>query len=186
MKTIEDIKEEIAQIWVEKHFSIPQRDFMINLLVLLKPSYCFETGFCTGSSSATISAACSPIKLISVSLADSNMDVAEKLKQQYAFDLIEGDSTSVLTPEFFEKEYPEGIDFFHVDGGHEYNVALSDLESAFPYMNEGSIMLVDDYHSKVCPLPSVDRAVDDFVAKNNLNMERVNTEDGKGMAVIRL
>ena len=108
------------------------------------------------------------------------------MEKQYAFGLIQGDSTAVLTPEFFEKEYPEGIDFFHVDGGHEYNVALSDLENAFPYMNEGSIMLVDDYHSKMCPLESVDRAVDDFVAKNNLNMERVNTEDGKGMAVIRL
>ena len=55
MKTIEQIREEIAQNWVEKHFSIPQRDFMIDLLMALKPSYCFETGFCTGSSSATIS-----------------------------------------------------------------------------------------------------------------------------------
>jgi len=186
MRTIEYIREEIAQIWVERHFSIPQRNFMIDLLVELKPSYCLETGFCTGSSSATISAACLPTKLVSVGLAYNNLDVAKKLEEQYAFNFIQGDSTSILTSEFFEKEYPEGIDFFHVDGGHEYHVALSDLEKAFPYMNEGAVILVDDYHSQMCPLESVDRAVDDFVAKNNLNMKRVNTEDGKGMAVIRL
>ena len=114
------------------------------------------------------------------------MEVAKKLEEQYAFNFIQGDSISILTSEFFEKEYPKGIDFFHVDGGHEYHVALSDLEKAFPYMNEGAVILVDDYHSKMCPLESVDRAVDDFVGKNNLNMKRVNTEDGKGMAVIRL
>jgi predicted O-methyltransferase YrrM len=186
MKTIKEIKEEIAQNWVEKHFSTPQRDFLINILRELKPSYCLETGFCTGSSSATISATCLPTKLISVGLAYNNMEVAKKLEEQYAFSLIQGDSTSILTSEFFEKEYPEGIDFFHVDGGHDYNAAFSDLENAFPYMNEGAIILVDDYHSKMCPLESVDRAVDDFVAKNNLSMEKVNTEDGKGMAVIRL
>jgi len=186
MKTAQYIREEIAQLWVERHFSIPQRDFMIDLLVKLKPSYCFETGFCTGSSSATISAACVPTKLVSVGLEHNNMEVAKKLEEQYAFKFIQGDSTSVLTPEFFEKEYPKGIDFFHVDGGHEYHVALSDLENAFPYMNEGAVILVDDYHSKMCPLESVDRAVDDFVAKHNLNMQGVNTEDGKGMAVIRL
>ena len=186
MKTVEEIREEISKNWVDRHFSIPQRDFILDLLMELKPSYCLETGFCTGSSSATILASCLPTKLISVGLAHNNMEQAKKLEEQYAFNFIQGDSTSILTSEFFEKEYPEGIDFFHVDGGHEYNVALSDLENAFPYMNEGAVILADDYHSKMCPLESVDRAVDVFVAKNNLNMDGVNTEDGKGMAVIRL
>ena len=180
----EEIIEEISPNWVEQHFSTVQRDFFIDLLLKLKPSFCLETGFCTGTSSATILAAARPKKLISIGLAYNNLDVAKKLEEQYSFKLIKGDSTHLLTSEFFGKEFPDGVDFFHVDGGHAYHEALADLENALPHMNDRATFVVDDYHSKICPLPSVDQAVDFFVKEHSLEVQGINTEDGKGMAII--
>mgnify|MGYP004452303627 CR=1 FL=1 len=186
MRTVEEIKNEIEQNWVFQHFSLKQRDFFIDLLSKLKPSYCLETGFCTGSSSATILSTCHPTKLISVGLAYNNLEIAKNLEEQYSFKFIQGDSTQVLSPAFFESEYLQGIDFYYVDGGHEYAVALADLDNALPSMNEGSVIIVDDYHSQACPLPTVEQAVDEFVKSHNLNMEKIIIEDGKGMALIQL
>jgi len=186
VRTKEEIKTEIAQNWVFQHFSLDQRDFFIDLLLKLKPSYCLETGFCTGSSSATILGTCNPNKLISVGLAFNNLEVAKNLEEQYSFKLIQGNSISILNSEFFKSEYPEGIDFYHVDGGHEYAVALADLDNALPSMNKGSVIIVDDYHSEACPLPTVEQAVDEFVKSHNLNMEKISIGDRKGMALIQL
>tara|TARA_Y100001938_G_C8098038_1_gene439470 strand:- start:652 stop:1239 length:588 start_codon:yes stop_codon:yes gene_type:complete len=188
----EDIIKEISENWKEQHFDEDQRDFFIDLLLELKPKYCLETGFCTGSSSATILSSCKPDKMITIGLdADSvyglgnDKGVAGALEEKYNFKLVSGDSTQVLNDEFFEKEFGDGVDFFHVDGGHTYHVARSDMESAMSHMNEGSVMIVDDYHSLQCPLKTVDEAVDDFVKEYNLNFHSVNTESGKGMAIIR-
>ena len=53
-------------------------------------------------------------------------------------------------------------------------------------MNEGSFIVVDDYHSEICPIEGVNRAVDSFVEKNSLRMEKISTDSGKGMALISL
>lgn len=185
VKTIESIKEEIEENWADRHFSIPQRDFLIELLLKLKPNYCLETGFCTGSSSSTILAASNPTKHISLGLDHNNYEIAKNLQDKYNFTFLEGYSEEILSLEFYESNYPEGIDFYHVDGGHCYSTVLSDLETAFPNMNKGFVILVDDYNSIMCPCPDVDRAVDEFVNKNNLSKQQIRTEDGKGMAMIK-
>jgi predicted O-methyltransferase YrrM len=186
MKTKDQILNEISKNWKQKHFNTEQRDIFVDLLMELKPSYCLETGFCTGASSATILGASNPKKLISVGLEHNSLEVAEKLEHNYNFKLVQGDSTKILTSEFFEREFANGIDFYHVDGGHSYQVALKDLENAYPFMNKDSIIVVDDYRSKICPIQGVNDAVDFFVQKNSLNMEWVYTKKGKGMAVISL
>jgi predicted O-methyltransferase YrrM len=180
------IKEEISKNWKERHFDLDQRDFFIDLLLKIKPKYCLETGFCTGTSSLTVLATVKPKKMISVSLERNDLDVAKKLQDDYNFSLIEGDSTNILTSEFFQKEFPDGIDFYHVDGGHTFEVALKDLESAYPFMNDGATIIVDDYHSQVCPCEDVNRAVDSFVEAKSLTMEKISTNSGKGMALISL
>lgn len=186
VRTIKEIKEEISKNWKDVHFSIEQRDFVIKLLRKVRPQYCLETGFCAGASSSTILAAALPKKLISVSLEHTNQEISDKLEEQYSFTLIEGNSLNILIPEFFESNYPEGIDFFHVDGGHKKNIVCSDLESAFPFMNKGSVILVDDYFSKQCPMPFVDEAVDEFVKKYSLLLKKISMKDRKGMAMITI
>ena len=178
------IEEEINKNWVQGHFDFDQRDYFIELLTRHKPKYCLETGFCGGTSSITICASSKPEKMISISLARNNMETANALKDTYNFRLIEGDSTKVLIDKFFETEYENGIDFYHVDGGHTYEIVKHDLVSAYNYMNDNSIIIVDDYHSNVCNLPEVVMAVDEFAKENNLKVEQIRTDSGKGMAKI--
>ena len=186
MKSKEQIKNNISKNWKQQHFDLDQRDFFIDLLLKLKPSYCLETGFCTGTSSATVLGTVNPKKMISIGLEYNSLEIAKKLEDQYNFTLIQGDSTKVLTSEFFETEFPNGIDFYHVDGGHTLDIAFKDLENAYSTMNEGSFIVVDDYHSEICPIEGVNRAVDSFVEKNSLRMEKISTDSGKGMALISL
>ena len=180
----EKIVEEINKNWILRHFDEQQRDVFIEILSDRKIKYCLETGFCTGASSSTVLAITKPEKMISVSLSHNNRSIADSLSSEYNFNLIEGDSSKILNSEFMEKEFPNGIDFFHVDGGHEGNVPLHDMVSSVNHLNDNFMIIVDDYKSKVCPSPDVDRAVDYFVEQTKFKNKFIATESGKGMAVI--
>ncbi len=52
----------------------------------------------------------------------------------------------------------------HIDGGHDYDAASSDLRRWWPFLSTGGILLVDDYDEDRKVWPEVGRAVDDFVA----------------------
>lgn len=53
----------------------------------------------------------------------------------------EGDSTKTL------KAFASGrFDFFHVDGGHSYDVALSDLQQCARLAQDGAVVVLDDYN----------------------------------------
>ena len=63
------ITEEIEKHWEEfgvYHFDVPQREVFIDLLMGKDIQYCLETGFCSGTSSATILSICKPKKMICV------------------------------------------------------------------------------------------------------------------------
>ena len=182
----EKIIKEISKNWIKKHFDEDQRDFFIELLIKLKPKYCLETGFETGTSSVTVCSAAKPEKIICIGMGNNNATIAGNLSNQYNFQLIVGNSVSVLTEVFFKNNFPYGVDFFHVDGGHTYEVATSDLEKTFPFMNNNSIIIVDDYHSIICNINEVNKAVDDFCKNHNLDMKSINTKSGKGMAIIKI
>ena len=180
----EDLLKEIQENWVFQHFDEQQRDLFIKTFHGRNIKYCLETGFCTGSSSATILATTKPDKMISVGMSSNNMEVATKLTGKYNFNLVVGDSTQVLNKEFMDEVFRNGIDFYHVDGGHEGLVPLLDLQACLDHLNDDFLIIVDDYHSKVCPLPDVDAAVDAFIRQTKFKMEPIVTESGKGMAFI--
>lgn len=184
MKSKPEIIKEIDKNWVQQHFDFDQRDFFIELLNGRNVEYCLETGFCTGSSSTTTLAICNPKKMISIGMAYNNMDVAKALEANYNFELLVENSLRTLNDDFFEKEFPHGIDFYFVDGGHEAPVPLHDLGSSIKYLNDDFIIIVDDYHSQSCPLPDVDSAVDVFIQDTKFSMEPILTNSGKGMAII--
>jgi len=180
----ENILKEIQENWVHRHFDEQQRDLFIKTLHDRNIKYCLETGFASGTSSATILATTKPDKMISVSMASNDMEVATKLTDHYNFKLVVGDSTQILNKEFMDEEFPNGIDFYHVDGGHEGIVPLRDLQACLDHLNDDFLIIVDDYHSKICPLPVVDAAVDIFIQQTKFKMEPIVTESGKGMAFI--
>ena len=78
--------------------------------------------------------------------------------------LIQGNSNNVL------KKIDMGkIDYVFLDGGHEYNTVKNDLDNCIEVINKGGTVLCDDYN--LGSAPGVKRAVDDFVKKNQLNVE---------------
>ena len=177
--------------WHNGHLNEEQRDFLIDVLNSLKPEYCIETGFATGRSTVTTLVTAQPKRVVSIDVnldymqarshAMSLMDKFENLK------IVEGDSKQILTNDFFEKHFNEGIDFAFVDGSHTYDGAMYDIAAIFPKMRSGAVMVIDDYmsgHPNGCPIPEVDNAVHDFCRLNNLEIERWYM-NGKGAAIVR-
>ena len=115
----------------------------------------------------------------------------KKFKERWKeFKAIESSSLLILTDNFFKKEFPEGIDWFTVDGDHTYKGCCNDIEKAMPYMNEGGIIIIDDYNSgppNGCSIPEVTKACDDMYLKYKEKLERdIWNEKGKGFCIFKI
>ena len=78
--------------------------------------------------------------------------------------LIQGNSNKVLKKIDMSK-----IDYVFLDGGHEYNTVKNDLDNCIEVIKKGGTVLCDDYN--LGSAPGVKRAIDEFVKKNQLNVE---------------
>ena len=78
--------------------------------------------------------------------------------------LIKGNSNKMLKKIDMSK-----IDFVFLDGGHEYNTVVNDLNSCVDVIEFNGTILCDDYN--LGSAPGVKRAIDEFVKNNNLNCE---------------
>lgn len=187
-----NIQEKISKWWWnDGHLNENQRDFLISILSDLKPKFVLEIGFASGRSCCTTLITANPTKMISI---DLNLDYmgarghAEAMQNEFKnLKIIEGNSLHLLNDDFFSSEFPNGLDYIFVDGGHEYNEAYSDIENSFKFLSDGGIMIIDDYYSGLpdgCTLVGVNYAVNDFANKNNLEIEKWNM-NGKGFAILK-
>ena len=78
--------------------------------------------------------------------------------------LIQGNSNKVLKKIDMNK-----IDYVFLDGGHEYNTVKNDLDNCIEVIKKGGTILCDDYN--LSSAPGVKDAIDEFVKKNQLNVE---------------
>ena len=78
--------------------------------------------------------------------------------------LIQGNSNKVLKKIDMSK-----IDYVFLDGGHEYNTVMNDLDNCIEVIKKGGTVLCDDCN--LGSAPGVKRAVDEFAKKNQLNVE---------------
>ena len=78
--------------------------------------------------------------------------------------LIQGNSNKVLKKIDMNK-----IDYVFLDGGHEYNTVKNDLDNCIEVIKKGGTVLCDDYN--LGSAPGVKKAIDEFVEKNQLNIE---------------
>ena len=78
--------------------------------------------------------------------------------------LIQGNSNKVLKKIDMSK-----IDYVFLDGGHEYNTVKNDLDNCIEVIKKGGTVLCDDYN--LGSAPGVKRAIDEFVKKNQLNVD---------------
>ena len=192
---------ENLKLWCSEvgHLNKDQAEFMIKMAEKQQPKYCLETGFCSGRSSSAVIAGTekSIKKFITVDKTFKKCGRyraggwLEKFEGAYPFYKgIQGNTMDLLNKDFFEKEFPNRIDWFTVDGDHSYRGCKHDLESALPYMNKNSIIIVDDYESNFPngrPIPTVTEACDDFYNTHSDKLVKSKwNKKGKGFCIFRV
>ena len=85
-------------------------------------------------------------------------NLLKKFKNQVH--LIKGNSNQVLKKMDMSK-----IDFVFLDGGHQYNTVVNDLNSCMDVLKFNGSILCDDYN--LGSAPGVKKAMDEFVKTNN-------------------
>ena len=80
--------------------------------------------------------------------------------------LIQGDTRSTLSQVPIEE-----IDLVFLDGGHSYDTVISDLKHLSLKMKKKSKIICDDF-AGVTKIESVEKAINDFVKKENLILEK--------------
>ncbi len=93
-----------------------------------------------------------------------SLEAVEELLDKFKnnIHLIKGNSNKVLNKIDMSK-----IDYVFLDGGHEYNTVLNDLNCCFAVIKNNGTVLCDDYDLQQAP--GVKKAIDEFVKKNNFS-----------------
>ena len=60
-----------------------------------------------------------------------------------------------------------------MDGGHKYETIKNDLKNLTQVINNGGIILCDDYNLSYAP--GVKKAIDDYVLEKNFNLKILNS-----------
>lgn len=186
-----------TDLWCRRgHFNKDQAIEYSEICVREKPHAVLEIGFCTGRSTACVlyNTADSLQRMVSI---DINLDykaphgrrMARLLKSRFPkWDVIEAASREVLTPAFFQEQFPNGIDLAMIDGDHTYEGCMFDLEVVAPFLNQNGLIVVDDYRSgppNGARIESVTRSVDDFLHRNSGAIVSTHwNKDGKGFCLM--
>ena len=85
------------------------------------------------------------------------------IKFEKNINIIKGNSNMIL------KEIPSKFDYVFLDGGHEYKTVKNDLNNLIQVINNGGIILCDDYNLSYAP--GVKKAIDDYVLEKNFNLK---------------
>ena len=100
----------------------------------------------------------------------NSIESVQKLLQEYNenIKLIAGDTNKVLKEIDLQK-----IDFVFLDGGHSYETVINDLSILYKSMKgQKKVILCDDY-GKESYISEVEKAIDDFRKKNNLELNLI-------------
>jgi hypothetical protein len=87
---------------------------------------------------------------------------------------------------FFQWHYE--LDYIYIDGDHEYENVLSDLNGSYEIVRPGGIIAGDDYGENIPPWGnSIKRAVDDFCKGKVITPEIIDVpgENGKQFLIRR-
>ena len=82
--------------------------------------------------------------------------------------IIKGNSNEVL-----KKINLNEIDYVFVDGGHKYETVKNDLENLTQIINNGGIILCDDYNLSYAP--GVKEAIDEYILQNKYSLKILNS-----------
>ena len=98
----------------------------------------------------------------------NSMESIEKFLKKFKkkINLVKGDTNKTLKLADLSK-----IDFAFIDGGHSYETTYNDLSTLYFSMRNKSKTIVCDDYNDATYIVEVKKAVDDFVKKNNLNLQ---------------
>ena len=98
----------------------------------------------------------------------SHQSVLKLIKKfEKNINIIKGNSNMIL------KEIPSKFDYVFLDGGHKYETVKNDLKNLIQVINNGGIILCDDYNLSYAP--GVKKAIDDYVLEKNFNLKILNS-----------
>ena len=139
-----------------------------NIFALCKNRHSIlEVGFNGGHSVALYTYSNPNIKVKSFDICHHNYSekCANYIKKysNYNFELIKGDSQKTL------KTYKECIkfDIIHIDGGHGYNVAKSDLLNCKKFTHKNTILIFDDAYTRDIKILLEDNIKNKFIEEVN-------------------
>ena len=97
---------------------------------------------------------------------ESVIKLLKKFKNN--INIIKGNSNEVL-----KKIQTDHIDYVFLDGGHKYETVMNDLDNLVNVVQNGGIILCDDYNLTYAP--GVKKAIDEFTNTNNFKLKIFNT-----------
>lgn len=124
---------------------------MSNLIRKYNPQYILETGFGSGRTAATMIQSCRKLPILKYVNVDRNYNLYYPFSIQFRkyyhdmcpfFESHEKRSSELLRAKFLKSTFPEGIDWYTVDGDPTYEGVLCELISVFPHMKSGGVIYI--------------------------------------------
>jgi cephalosporin hydroxylase len=183
-----ELLEALPEARTEGHMSPAQAEFVYELVRLTRPSLVVETGLNVGHSAVAVmlgqeSVGVAPAVLsVDTCAYEETREAAPLLAARFeGFMLVEGDSKDVLgdainTRLRAREDLRFGLGL--VDGAHDAETALSDLETMRAYLAMGGYLCLDDFE-KVIPNGGCNAAGREF-ARRWGDCVRFRTADTRG------
>jgi predicted O-methyltransferase YrrM len=172
----------------EGHISPEQGEYLFHFIRLVRPAFVAETGFCVGHSACIIMLAQESLglapSLLSIDICryEETKRSADLVKKRFAgLKFVEGDTRDVLASalrRYLRRHGELPLDLGLIDGGHDAQTALSDLEIFLSCLRPGGYIWLDDFE-KSLPNSGVNLAGHTF-ARRWGNCHRFETRDGRG------
>jgi hypothetical protein len=124
-----------------------------------------EVGVYEGKSLALLSKltdsseSCFGIDLFEGNLKDTAQANLEKFAPNRHVQLISADTSKIQTHNL-NQLFVEPLRILHIDAGHEYHEVMHQLALFSPYVKQGGVIILDDYHDR--EFPGIEAAVYDF------------------------
>lgn len=175
----------------EGHISPDQAEFLYHFIRLIRPEFVVETGLCVGHSATVIMLAQKSAGLEPRLLSVDNCQYAETrpaaklLHFRYEnFTFVEGDSKEAMAPavnQYLREHEGLTLGLGLVDGGHDRETALHDLESLASFLALGGYLWLDDFE-KIVPCAGANLAGREF-ARRWGSCQRFRTQDTRGFMI---
>lgn len=131
---------------------------MSNIVRQVNPQYILETGFGSGRTGATIIQSCRKLPILKFVNCEQNYSLQYPVSNTFRdyfkamcpyYKTFESRSFELLRTSFLKTEFPNGINWFTVDGSPTYEGCLCELISVLNHMTVGSVIYVVSDRNKM-------------------------------------